>query len=135
MRDTALDNIGATGGMTGSSMLAIVTHHVWPIRSDCNRAPSVADERLAAMSDAIRAVPESVLDDLGRRLQNTRWPAVEEGQGWARGSDTFHRVVPSLPGFGFSQQPTNPGWTPARMADGEPEAFAGELIALAQEVN
>jgi pimeloyl-ACP methyl ester carboxylesterase len=31
--------------------------------------------------------------------------------------DTFHRVVPSLPGFGFSERPTSPGWTPARMAD------------------
>ena len=31
--------------------------------------------------------------------------------------DTFHRVVPSLPGFGFSERPTTPGWTPARMAD------------------
>jgi pimeloyl-ACP methyl ester carboxylesterase len=31
--------------------------------------------------------------------------------------DSFHRVVPSLPGFGFSERPTSPGWTRARMAD------------------
>jgi pimeloyl-ACP methyl ester carboxylesterase len=31
--------------------------------------------------------------------------------------DAFHRVVPSLPGFGFSERPASPGWTPARMAD------------------
>ena len=31
MRGTALDNIGAIGGITGSSMLAILTHRVWPI--------------------------------------------------------------------------------------------------------
>jgi pimeloyl-ACP methyl ester carboxylesterase len=31
--------------------------------------------------------------------------------------DGFHRVVPSLPGFGFSERPTAPGWTPMRMAD------------------
>jgi pimeloyl-ACP methyl ester carboxylesterase len=31
--------------------------------------------------------------------------------------DTFHRVVPSLPGFGFSERPTSPGWTAMRMAD------------------
>jgi hypothetical protein len=30
MRGTALDSIGATGGITGSCMLAIVTHRQWP---------------------------------------------------------------------------------------------------------
>ncbi len=144
------------------------------------------------MSDPIQAVPDAILNDLRQRLQNTRWPSVVEGQGWARGTDldylsglidywrtdfdwraqeaalsrfthervgvsdvslhqiheraadpnatavvllhgwpdsflrytkalplldTFHRVVPSLPGFGFSERPTTPGWTPARMAD------------------
>jgi pimeloyl-ACP methyl ester carboxylesterase len=29
----------------------------------------------------------------------------------------FHRVVPSLPGFGFSERPTSPGWNSMRMAD------------------
>jgi pimeloyl-ACP methyl ester carboxylesterase len=29
----------------------------------------------------------------------------------------FHRVVPSLPGFGFSERPTTPGWNSMRMAD------------------
>jgi pimeloyl-ACP methyl ester carboxylesterase len=152
----------------------------------------VPNERLAAMSDPIWAVPDAVLDDLRERLQNTRWPSVVEGQGWARGADldylkelvgywrtdfdwraqeaalsrfrhervrvsdlslhqvheraadpnalaivllhgwpdsflrytkvlplldSFHRVVPSLPGFGFSERPTGPGWTRARMAD------------------
>jgi pimeloyl-ACP methyl ester carboxylesterase len=31
--------------------------------------------------------------------------------------DTFHRIVPSLPGFGFSEPPTTPGWNSMRMAD------------------
>lgn len=31
--------------------------------------------------------------------------------------EAFHRVVPSLPGFGFSERPTGPGWTPTKMAD------------------
>jgi pimeloyl-ACP methyl ester carboxylesterase len=31
--------------------------------------------------------------------------------------DGFHRVVPSLPGFGFSERPAAPGWTAMRMAD------------------
>jgi pimeloyl-ACP methyl ester carboxylesterase len=29
----------------------------------------------------------------------------------------LHRVVPSLPGFGFSERPTGPGWNSMRMAD------------------
>src|SRR5512133_3571219 len=31
--------------------------------------------------------------------------------------DNFHRVVPSLPGFGFSERPATPGWNSSRMAD------------------
>jgi pimeloyl-ACP methyl ester carboxylesterase len=31
--------------------------------------------------------------------------------------DGFHRVVPSLPGFGFSERPTAAGWNALRMAD------------------
>jgi pimeloyl-ACP methyl ester carboxylesterase len=144
------------------------------------------------MPDPIFAVQDAALDDLRARLQNTRWPLVPEGQGWARGTDlaylrqlvaywrtsfdwraqesglsrfthervrvsgvslhqiheratgenalplvllhgwpdsflrytkalplldTFHRVVPSLPGFGFSEPPTTPGWNSMRMAD------------------
>ena len=30
---------------------------------------------------------------------------------------TFHRVVPSLPGFGFSERPSRAGWNSTRMAD------------------
>lgn len=32
-------------------------------------------------------------------------------------ADAFHLVIPSLPGFGFSGKPTEPGWNPERMAD------------------
>ncbi|MBP2296257.1 epoxide hydrolase family protein [Azospirillum rugosum] len=31
-------------------------------------------------------------------------------------SDAFHLVIPSLPGYGFSGKPTEPGWTPDRIA-------------------
>ena len=31
-------------------------------------------------------------------------------------SDSFHLVIPSLPGYGFSGKPTAPGWHPARIA-------------------
>jgi pimeloyl-ACP methyl ester carboxylesterase len=31
--------------------------------------------------------------------------------------DAFHLIIPSLPGFGFSEKPTAPGWNIARIAD------------------
>ncbi|MGY0005915.1 epoxide hydrolase family protein [Micromonospora sp. I033] len=31
-------------------------------------------------------------------------------------SDAFHLVIPSMPGFGFSGKPTEPGWGPERIA-------------------
>ncbi|TCL73009.1 epoxide hydrolase family protein [Rhizobium sp. BK251] len=31
-------------------------------------------------------------------------------------ADAFHVVIPSLPGYGFSGKPTEPGWTPPRIA-------------------
>jgi pimeloyl-ACP methyl ester carboxylesterase len=31
-------------------------------------------------------------------------------------SDAFHLVIPSLPGYGFSGKPTEPGWDPTRIA-------------------
>jgi pimeloyl-ACP methyl ester carboxylesterase len=32
------------------------------------------------------------------------------------GEDAFHLVIPSLPGYGFSGHPTEPGWGPDRIA-------------------
>jgi pimeloyl-ACP methyl ester carboxylesterase len=40
-------------------------------------------------------------------------PVAHGGQA----SDAFHLVIPSLPGFGFSGQPTAAGWTLPRIAD------------------
>ncbi|MEU4713107.1 epoxide hydrolase family protein [Micromonospora purpureochromogenes] len=34
----------------------------------------------------------------------------------ADASDAFHLVIPSMPGFGFSGKPTEPGWGPERIA-------------------
>src|SRR5207237_6715223 len=31
-------------------------------------------------------------------------------------ADAFHLVIPSLPGYGFSGKPTNPGWNPVSIA-------------------
>jgi len=33
----------------------------------------------------------------------------------ANGSDAFHVVIPSMPGYGFSGKPTSTGWGPGRM--------------------
>src|SRR5262249_51841147 len=34
----------------------------------------------------------------------------------ATAADAFHIVIPSLPGYGFSGKPTEPGWIPAHIA-------------------
>jgi len=39
-------------------------------------------------------------------------PTAHGGQA----DDAFHLVIPSLPGYGFSARPTEPGWAPARIA-------------------
>ncbi|MEU5942608.1 epoxide hydrolase [Micromonospora sp. NPDC047548] len=36
-------------------------------------------------------------------------------------SDAFHLVIPSLPGYGFSGKPSQPGWGPERIARAWPE--------------
>lgn len=146
-------------------------------------------------------VPDSDLDDLRRRLRDTRWPAAAPRPGWDTGvplewlrdvcahwadvydwrsggearlnaftqfrttvdgvdvhflhvrstrddalpivmthgwpgsvfefldvigplSEDFHLVVPSLPGYGFSGQPTEPGWGAARTARAWTELMA-----------
>ncbi|MEU0187019.1 epoxide hydrolase family protein [Streptomyces sp. NPDC006207] len=33
-----------------------------------------------------------------------------------RAQDAFHVVIPSMPGYGFSERPTTPGWNPSRIA-------------------
>jgi len=43
--------------------------------------------------------------------------------------DAFHVVVPSLPGFGFSERPRERGWHPGRTAS----AWAGLMTALGYE--
>ncbi len=34
----------------------------------------------------------------------------------ASASDAFHLVIPSIPGYGYSPEPTTPGWDPVRVA-------------------
>jgi len=43
-------------------------------------------------------------------------PLVDPTTHGGRAEDAFHVVVPSLPGYGFSAQPTEVGWDPGRVA-------------------
>jgi pimeloyl-ACP methyl ester carboxylesterase len=43
-------------------------------------------------------------------------PLVDPTKHGGSVSDAFHLVIPSLPGYGFSGKPTEPGWNPARIA-------------------
>jgi pimeloyl-ACP methyl ester carboxylesterase len=43
-------------------------------------------------------------------------PLVDPVAHGGRAEDAFHVVCPSLPGFGFSEPPREPGWTPHRIA-------------------
>ncbi|WP_432545384.1 epoxide hydrolase family protein [Kineococcus sp. SYSU DK004] len=56
--------------------------------------------------------PGSVLEF--RKLIGPLTDPVAHG---GRAEDAFHVVVPSMPGFGFSDKPTGPGWGVARTAD------------------
>jgi pimeloyl-ACP methyl ester carboxylesterase len=53
--------------------------------------------------------PGSFVEYLGLAYDLTR-PAS------ARAADAFHVVIPSLPGYGFSSQPLEPGWGVSRIA-------------------
>ena len=43
-------------------------------------------------------------------------PLVDPTRHGATAEDAFHVVIPSLPGFGFSDRPTEPGWNYLRIA-------------------
>ena len=43
-------------------------------------------------------------------------PLINPTAHGASGSDAFHLVIPSIPGFGFSGKPTSTGWGPERIA-------------------
>ncbi|MFD6533828.1 epoxide hydrolase family protein [Streptomyces sp. NPDC060184] len=48
------------------------------------------------------------LDTIGPLTDPTRYGG--------RAEDAFHVVIPSMPGFGWSDRPVEPGWDPARIA-------------------
>jgi pimeloyl-ACP methyl ester carboxylesterase len=55
--------------------------------------------------------PGSVLE-----LLNTVGPLTDPTAHGGRAEDAFHLVLPSIPGYGFSQKPTGTGWNPDRIA-------------------
>src|SRR5262249_23250612 len=55
--------------------------------------------------------PGSIIEQL-KVIQPLADPTAHGGTA----ADSFHIVVPSLPGYGFSGKPTAPGWDPPRVA-------------------
>lgn len=49
-------------------------------------------------------------------LLNLVGPLTDPTSHGGRAEDAFHLVLPSIPGFGFSQKPTSTGWNPQRIA-------------------
>jgi pimeloyl-ACP methyl ester carboxylesterase len=55
--------------------------------------------------------PGSVIEQL-KIIDPLANPTAHDGAA----SDAFHLVIPSLPGYGFSGKPSQPGWDPVRIA-------------------
>ncbi|MFD7669277.1 epoxide hydrolase family protein [Streptomyces sp. NPDC059788] len=68
--------------------------------------------------------PGSVLE-----FENVLGPLTDPVAHGGSAEDAFHVVVPSLPGFGFSERPRERGWQPARTA----RAWAELMTALGYE--
>ena len=49
-------------------------------------------------------------------LLNIIGPLTDPTAHGGKAEDAFHLVLPSIPGFGFSQKPTSTGWNPQRIA-------------------
>jgi pimeloyl-ACP methyl ester carboxylesterase len=49
-------------------------------------------------------------------LLNITGPLTDPTVHGGKAEDAFHMVIPSIPGFGFSQKPTSTGWNPQRIA-------------------
>jgi len=56
--------------------------------------------------------PSSVLD-----FRKVIGPLTDPVAHGGEAGDAFHLVIPTLPGFGFSDKPTEPGWLYPRIAD------------------
>ena len=54
--------------------------------------------------------PGSILE-----MQKVIGPLTDPTAFGGRAADAFHLVIPSMPGYGFSEQPTTPGWNADRI--------------------
>jgi pimeloyl-ACP methyl ester carboxylesterase len=52
------------------------------------------------------------------------WADATTGGRPSSGSMAFHLVCPSLPGYGFSDKPTRPGWGAERIANAQARLMA-----------
>jgi pimeloyl-ACP methyl ester carboxylesterase len=68
--------------------------------------------------------PGSVIEQL-----NIIGPLTDPTAHGANASDAFHLVIPSMPGYGFSEKPSAPGWSIERIA----RAWAALMPALGYE--
>jgi pimeloyl-ACP methyl ester carboxylesterase len=55
--------------------------------------------------------PGSIIEQL-KIIEPLTNPTAHRGSA----ADAFHLVIPSLPGYGFSGKPTEPGWNPVSIA-------------------
>lgn len=104
-----------------------LNHYDWPARlAEINRWPGFKTELdglgihflhiRSAEADAIPLLlthgwPGSIIE-----FQKVISPLTDPVAHGGKSEDAFHLVIPTLPGFGYSDKPENPGWNIARIA-------------------
>ena len=101
------------------------TDYDWRRRGEAQRLPSVHDEdrrprhplhpRPLTAPERDAADHHARLAGLGLRADQAHRSAHRSDAYGGRAEDAFDVVIPSLPGFGFSDRPTEAGWGPERI--------------------
>jgi pimeloyl-ACP methyl ester carboxylesterase len=101
-----------TPGFLRRSALAVVASVL------ISSGPSLFAQSDAAVTPFKYEAQQRDLDDLKQRLKQTRWPERETVGDWSQGVPLakLQALAPSLPGFGFSDKPTERGWNAERIA-------------------
>ena len=68
-------------------------------------------------------MPGSVVE-----LLETIGPLTDPTAHGGRAEDAFHLVLPSIPGYGFSDEPTELGWGPIRIGQARAELMRRRII-------